>query len=158
MNAAIDIIEYSDQYAADFKRLNLEWLQKYNLLESHDQEVIDDPRGTVLQTGGAIYLAKADNEIVGSAGLAKTGPAECELLKMGVAEPWRGKGISRLLIDKCLEKARALGAQKIILFSNHQLTTAIALYEKYGFKHVPVIDSPFETADVKMELDLNRYF
>lgn len=154
MDTAIDIIDYSDEYAEDFKTLNLEWLEKYNLLESHDQEVIDDPRGTILKTGGAIYLARAGDEIVGSAGLAKTGPAEFELAKMAVTEAWRGKGISRLLIEKCLEKAKALGAEKIMLFSNHQLTTAIGLYEKYGFKHVAVVDSPFETADVKMELDL----
>jgi hypothetical protein len=28
------------------------------------------------------------------------------------------------------------------------------LYEKYGFQHVPVVDSPFLTADVRMELVL----
>lgn len=154
MDTTIEIIDYSDQYAQDFKTLNLEWLEKYDLLESHDQEVIDDPRGTILKTGGAIYLAKAGDAIVGTAGLAKTGPAEFELAKMTVAPAWRGKGISRLLIEKCLEKAKALGAEKITLFSNHQLTTAISLYEKYGFRHVEVMDSPFATADIKMELDL----
>jgi GNAT superfamily N-acetyltransferase len=154
MDTTIEIIDYSDQYAEDFKRLNLEWLEKYNLLETHDQEVIDDPRGTILNTGGAIYLAKAGDAIVGSAGLAKTGIAELELAKMAVTPAWQGKGISRLLIEKCLEKAKALGAEKVSLFSNHQLTTAIGLYEKYGFRHVEVADSPFATADVKMELDL----
>jgi hypothetical protein len=34
------------------------------------------------------------------------------------------------------------------------LKTALALYEKYGFQHVAVEDSPFATADVKMELVL----
>jgi putative acetyltransferase len=154
MDTTIEIIDYSDQYAEDFRRLNLEWLEKYNLVESHDLEVIDDPRSTILNPGGAIYLAKAGDTIVGSAGLAKTGDAEYELAKMAVTPAWQGKGISRLLIEKCLEKAKSLGAEKIILFSNHQLTTAIGLYEKYGFHHVDVVGSPFATADVKMELDL----
>ncbi|WP_315815430.1 hypothetical protein [Paraflavitalea speifideaquila] len=45
-------------------------------------------------------------------------------------------------------------SQKLTLFSNSQLKTAIGLYEKYGFRHVKVEHSPFATADVKMELDL----
>jgi hypothetical protein len=28
------------------------------------------------------------------------------------------------------------------------------MYERFGFKHVDVINAPFETADVKMELVL----
>jgi GNAT superfamily N-acetyltransferase len=77
-----------------------------------------------------------------------------ELVKMAVSPLHRGKGISKILMEYCLDKARELKAQKIILFSNSQLKTAIALYEKYGFRHVPVDDSPFVTADVKMELSL----
>jgi len=52
-----------------------------------------------------------------------------------------------------LQKVKELGGKKLILFSNHQLQTALKLYEKYGFKNVEVTDSPFETADVKMELE-----
>ena len=40
----IEIIDYGDEYADDFKRINMEWLVKYNLAESHDLEVINDPR------------------------------------------------------------------------------------------------------------------
>ena len=150
----IEIIEYSDKYAAQFRQLNLEWLDGYNLTESHDLMVLDDPRGTILERGGAIFLAKAGDEIVGSAALMKEHGDVYELAKMAVTKSWRGKGISKLLIEKCLEKAKEINAQKIELFSNHQLTTAIQLYEKYGFRHIPVTDSPFSTADVKMELNL----
>jgi GNAT superfamily N-acetyltransferase len=73
---------------------------------------------------------------------------------MAVAPSARGKGISRLLMEQCLGKAKQLNAICILLYSNSQLKTAIALYEKYGFKHIPVTDSPFVTADVKMELYL----
>jgi len=76
-----------------------------------------------------------------------------ELIKMCVAESWRGRGISKLLLETCLQKVKELRGEKLILFSNHQLQTALKLYEKYGFKYVEVKDSPFETADVKMELE-----
>jgi putative acetyltransferase len=154
MEAGIQIIEYSDQYQQDFKRLNLEWLDKYNLTESHDLEVLNDPRGTIIDKGGFIWLALDDNKLIGSAALAKEHEGEFELAKMAVTAAYRGRGISKLLIETCLQKAREIGAIKLSLFSNHQLLTALKLYEKYGFYYVQVEDSPFETADVKMELVL----
>ena len=154
MGASIEIIDYNEKYHVDFKKLNLEWLDKYGLTESHDLMVLNDPKGTILDLGGFIWLAKAGDEIVGSAAIMNEGHGIFELAKMSVTEQWRGKGISKLLIETCLQKAKETGAKKLSLFSNHQLETALKLYEKYGFKHVEVKDAPFLTADVKMELVL----
>lgn len=148
----IRLIDYEDKYQPDFKRLNLEWLEKYNLVESHDLEILDDPRGNVIETGGCIFLVSEDDKIIGTAGLWKENSNEYELIKMTVDPASRGKGISKILLEKCLEKARSNNATKIFLYSNSQLTAAIRLYEKYGFRHVPVTDAPFLTADIKMEL------
>jgi N-acetylglutamate synthase-like GNAT family acetyltransferase len=150
----VEIIEYNDSHHADFKRLNLEWLDKYQLTESHDLMVLDKPKEIILGRGGFIWVAKAGDEIIGTAALMKEEDHVYELAKMSVTANWQGKGISRLLIETCVAKAKAVGAKKIILFSNHQLTTAIGLYKKYGFHHVEVKDSPFASADVKMELNL----
>lgn len=150
----VEIIEYIDKYHADFKGLNLEYLDKYNLTESHDLIILDNPGEIILARGGYLWLAKAGEEIVGTVGIMPEGHGIFELIKMCVAESWRGRGISKLLMETCLQKVNEIGGKKIILFSNHQLQTALKLYEKYGFKNVEVKDSPFETADVKMELDL----
>ena len=150
----IELIPYENKYQADFKNLNLEWLDKFNLTESHDLEVLNDPEGTVIARGGCIFLAKEGDEIIGTAGLWKESKEEYELVKMTVAPAYRGKGISKLLLERCLSAARELGAKKIILYSNSQLKTALGLYKKFGFRHVPVTGAPFLTADVKMELSL----
>ncbi|HTI09099.1 MAG TPA: GNAT family N-acetyltransferase [Puia sp.] len=180
----IHLIEYEDQYAADFRRLNLQWLEAYNLLESHDLLVLDNPRG-VLDRGGYIWLALAipDDQVAGATAAASRGSVVdqapsisavtaasrsaqvvgtaalmhehdgiYELAKMSVAPAFRGQGISKLLIEQCLRKAKDIGAGKLVLYSNSQLQTAIQLYTKYGFRHVPAVDTPFVTADVKMEL------
>lgn len=152
----MELIEYEDRYQPDFKRLNQEWLEKYGLMEPHDHEVLDDPMGTVIRNGGAIFLASEDGKIVGTAGLWKENEKEFELIKMGVDPAYRGRGISRILMDRCLQEARKLKAEKVFLYSNSQLKTALQLYEKYGFQHVPVVDAPFVTADVKMELLLDH--
>ena len=151
----MEIIHFEDQYAEDFRNLNLEWLHKYNLAEGPDLLVLNNPRSTIIDTGGCIFLAIENNTIAGTAALIKEHGGVYELAKMTVAPAFRGRGISKILLARCLEEAEKLKAKKVILFSNHQLTTALRLYEQFGFKNIPVEDSPFETADVKMELVLN---
>ena len=150
----IKIIPYRNEHHSDFKQLNLEWLDHFHLTETHDLMILDDPQGEVIDKGGFIFMAEADGNIVGSAGLMKEHEGVYELIKMAVTESHRGKGIARLLIERCLYKAREIGAEKVTLFSNHQLETAISLYAKYGFQHTEVVNSPMETADVRMELIL----
>jgi len=151
-----EIVQYQDSMADEFRRLNLEWLDHYQLREEADMLVLNDPRGTILNNGGYIYVAKEGDEIVGTAALIRETDNVYELAKMTVMEKWRGKGISKLLLETCLQKAAEVGAVKIELFSNHQLTHALKLYERYGFAYVDVKDSPFETADIKMELRLKK--
>ena len=102
----IEIINYESKYQPDFKRLNLEWLEKYNLAESHDLEILDDPDGTVIAGGGCIFLAKDKEKIIGSAGLWKENDQEYELVKMAVDAAYRGQGISKILLDRCLAEAK----------------------------------------------------
>lgn len=151
----MEIIHFEDRYAADFRKLNMEWLQHYNLTEAHDLEILDDPRGTITDSGGVLFLAREEDTIAGCAGLMKVDSHEYELVKMAVAAPFRGRGISKLLLTRCLEEARTLQARRITLLSNHQLTTALALYRRFGFKDIPVGTTVFELADVKMELVLD---
>jgi GNAT superfamily N-acetyltransferase len=148
----IQIIAYDDVFKSDFRRINLEWLDKYNLTESHDLMVLDDPRGTILNRGGFIWLANSNEGIIGSAALMKEHDDVYELAKMAVTDGYRGRGIGKKLIQTCLAKAREIHAKKLTLFSNHQLQAALKMYEQHGFRHVEVKDSPFATADIKMEL------
>ena len=150
----LSIVRYQDKYAANFKQLNLEWLNKYALTEEADLAMLDDPQGQISNTGGCIFLAKDGEEIVGSAALIKEAEGEFELAKMAVAAGWQGKGIGKLLIERCLDTAKELGANRIFLVSNSQLKTAIAMYENYGFRHVPLVNAHYLTADVMMELIL----
>jgi ribosomal protein S18 acetylase RimI-like enzyme len=150
----IAIVDYEDQYQKDFERLNLEWLEKFNLVESHDLEVLNQPRETVINRGGFIFLLKDNDAIIGSAGIYKVNEGEFELIKMYVAPEYRGKKYGEMLLHHCLAKAKEIKASKIILYSNSRLQTAIRMYERFGFKHVDVTGAPFETADVKMELVL----
>jgi putative acetyltransferase len=145
---------YKDDHHTAFRELNMQWLLLYNLAEEPDLRVLSDPRGEIIARGGFIWVATLNEVVVGTAALVKE-PGDCyEIAKMSVSPEYRGQGIGRKLIDTCITKARALGAKKVELFSNHQLAPALKLYERVGFRYVPVIDSPFVTADIKMELVL----
>ena len=151
---SMTIIPYEDRYQPQFKALNLEWLDLHNLTEQRDLDVLNDPQKHILEQGGFIYLALEGEEVIGSAALMKEHSGVYELAKMAVGVTHRGKGLSKPLIETCIQKAKALKAEKIELFSSSKLQTALKLYERYGFKHIPLEDSPFETADVKMVLVL----
>ena len=52
---------------------------------------------------------------------------------MGLARPWRGRGVGSLLMTSAIEKARADGLHKLSLEVFPHNTAAIALYRKFGF-------------------------
>jgi ribosomal protein S18 acetylase RimI-like enzyme len=72
---------------------------------------------------------------------------------MAVAEKFRGQKIGWLLSEAAIIKAKNLGAEKIILYSNTVLVPAITMYRKLGFKEIP-LDGPYKRSDIKMELVL----
>ena len=152
MSFEVSIIPYNDSHHPEFRALNLGWLDKYGLREPPDILVLDNPRSQVIDKGGYIWVATVDGKVVGTSALQKEHDGVYELAKMCVSEDWQGKGISKLLIEVCLEKARQIKASKVELFSNSQLKAALKLYEQYGFRYVDVTDSPFATADIKMEI------
>jgi predicted N-acetyltransferase YhbS len=83
-----------------------------------------------------------------------TGPA-LALAKLAVAPDARGQGVGRRLVEACLDHARAVGAPRVVLLSNSQLTSALKLYRALGFVPAPVPEgSHYVTADVYMELTL----
>src|SRR5262249_27907524 len=78
-----------------------------------------------------------------------------ELAKLSVDPALHGRGLGRRLAEAVLAFARARGAARVVLTSQHGLTTAIRLYESMGFRHAPLPeDVRYVTADVYMTLAL----
>lgn len=152
----INIIPFSIKHKEAIKTLNLEWLQKYFNVEPKDELVLSNPVEEIINKGGKIYYAQHLDEIVGTVSLLKIDATTFELSKMAVTEKVQGLGIGRQLIAFCIEEAQKLGIQKLILYSNRQLKSALHLYESFGFKEIPVESGVYERADIKMELLLPR--
>lgn len=148
----VDIIAFSLTHKEAIKTLNLEWLQKYFKVEPKDELVLNNPVEEIINKGGKIYYAQHLDEIIGTVSLLKIDATTFELSKMAVTEKAQGLGIGRQLIEFCIKEAHKLGIQKLILYSNKQLKSALHLYESFGFKEIPVESGVYERADIKMEL------
>jgi ribosomal protein S18 acetylase RimI-like enzyme len=151
----IEIVGYDDRFAADFKRLNIEWLEGFDLLEPSDLRYLDAPRATIIAPGGQIFFAVEAGNVIGTCAVRPLGPAAAELVKLAVAPVAQRRGVGRRLAIVAIEHAREWGAEKVTLISNSRLTSAIRLYEALGFRHTPLpADTGYATADVYMELEL----
>lgn len=150
----IEIIKFSDEYSKYFTALNIAWLQKYFVVEPIDHEILTEPKKFILDQGGFIFFAKAGDQIAGTFALTKISETVYELAKMAVDEGFQGKKIGNKMLEFCIEEGKRLKADKIILFSNKKLEPAIHLYKKFGFKEVPLGNSEYQRANIKMEVNI----
>ena len=157
MNNNIKIILYETKHQPWFEKFNRQWIEELFEMEPVDEYVLQNPFEAILQKGGVILMAEYDGEIAGTVALRKVNETEYEFTKMAVDENFRRKGIGEALCHSSLEIAKALGATKVILYSNTKNAAAIAMYQKHGFKHVPVEKGVYERANVKMEIDVANF-
>lgn len=151
----IVIVEFEEKYHADFKRLSYEWLEKYALAEPADDQILNHPREVILDRGGFIFFVKFADQVVGTISMIKIDETAFELAKLAVTAEYQGLRIGTRLMEKCLNVARNAGSKRIILYTNHVLIAAIALYNKFGFKEAPFESNKYQESDMKMELNLS---
>jgi putative acetyltransferase len=86
------------------------------------------------------YAALCAGEAVGCGALVRTGPGACELKRMFVAAPYRGRGLGRRIL-RALE-AIARGEKRVIkLETGVKQPEAIALYKSAGFVEIELFAS-----------------
>jgi len=92
----------------------------------------------VFKVDGSVYwLAEEDGVLLGGCGIYPTEglPDGCvELVKFYLSAAARGKGIGKALMQKSIESAQHYGYNEVYLESFPELSTAIRMYEKAGFK------------------------
>ena len=100
-----------------FRRLNEEWIERYFRVEPTEAMVLSDPEGGILDSGGKILFAVADDRCVGCCALRRMSDSEFEVAKMAVTAAFQGCGIGRKLLHAVIEAGRAHGCPKT-LFGN----------------------------------------
>jgi len=85
------------------------------------------------------YVAEVAGELIGGAGIFPSPglpDGTCELVKMYLTPAARGKGIGKMLIDKALQFAREAGYRNVYIETMPELSKAMSVYEKFGFKYL----------------------
>jgi hypothetical protein len=117
--AELRIIPWRDDFAAQFRDINVEWVSAMFEMEPMDYAQLDDPWGSILDPGGTILFAEADDlGIIGTGALMKAGEWAYEVAKMGVRP-----------------EAQARQAEELFLLTNAQCEAAVRLYARAGFVH-----------------------
>jgi GNAT superfamily N-acetyltransferase len=86
---------------------------------------------------GRFYLLRDAQALIGVGALQRVDVITAEVQRLYVRPPWRGRGAARLLLDRLLDDARAIGCDVVRLKS---LASAHALYRSVGFVEVPPHD------------------
>ncbi len=149
----VSIVGFDPRWRDDFAALNIEWLQRWFVIEPYDRDVLHDPERFILADGGHVLLAiDTEQRALGTVALRHDGDGVFELTKMAVAPTARGRGIGRSLMDAALDLFHQLGGRELFLESSSQLAPALALYESVGFRHHPAprAGSHYARADVHM--------
>lgn len=153
-DSKIHIVDYAPEHQPWFEQLNRAWIERYFSMEPPDFDILLHPETFILKDGGSILMAAYENKIVGTVALKRHSGKLFEMTKMAVDEAFRGKKIGKTLATAAIERAKGSGAEKIVLYSNTMLESAIALYERLGFREIPV-DGPYKRSNIKMELVLS---
>lgn len=114
----------------------------------------DDPYYDVLRDAaaraesGKLWVAVEADSLLGTVTWCPPGsrfrelahPHEGEFRTLAVAAAARGRGIGRLLVEKCLQLAADAGSTAVVISTAEWMTTAHALYRRLGFVEAPERD------------------
>ena len=95
-----------------------------------------------------IAAVDADGTVLGSVTVVRPGTrysevsreGELEFRMLGVSPAARGRGVGTALTGAVLDRARELGASRVVISSLEIMTTAHRLYERLGFTRLPERD------------------
>jgi putative acetyltransferase len=122
--------------------------------QSFDQELAGLP-GDYAPPEGRLLLAEYDGQLAGCVALHKIDGHVCEMKRLYLRPAFRGKGLGRVLAERIVHEARAIGYQTLRLDTVEPvMKDAVAMYRRLGFREIaPYRANPIEGA-LYMELNL----
>jgi DNA-binding MarR family transcriptional regulator/GNAT superfamily N-acetyltransferase len=107
------------------------WNQEYEVLASR---ILADFVQSFDADHEAAWIAEIGGRVVGSIFLVRGDKPGIGKLRLLYVEPEaRGRGVGAALVAACIERARAVGYDTLVLWTNSVLTSARRIYERAGF-------------------------
>lgn len=106
----------------------------------------DVDEADIVYGDGSLFLcAYADGEVIGTGAIKRIDSQLCEMVRMFVASPCRGRGIGRAIAEQLIGFSRLTEYGSIRLSSNVALQASHRLYERLGFRPAPPWEAGGET-------------
>jgi GNAT superfamily N-acetyltransferase len=140
---------------AEARELFLEYAQSLGFslcFQSFDKELANLP-GDYAPPEGRLLLAEYESQLAGCVALHPLEAGICEMKRLYLRPPFRGKGLGRALADRIISEARQIGYQRMRLDTVEPvMKDALAMYRKIGFREIaPYRSNPIAGA-LYMEL------
>ncbi|HEV8437914.1 MAG TPA: GNAT family N-acetyltransferase [Methylomirabilota bacterium] len=104
-------------------------------------------------SGLLLVVEDPTGQIVGTAGIRSLAPGVGEIKRMWIRPERQGLGLGRRLMNECLDRARGLGFRVLRLDTEQEMTAALHLYRRCGFREIPDYNGN-PRAEIWMELEL----
>jgi GNAT superfamily N-acetyltransferase len=98
-----------------------------------DEELVQLPWDYVEEKRGDLLLASVDGAAAGVIALRGFAPNACEMRRLFVQPTFRGNGVGRRLVQRLIERARALGYTYVLFNTLPAMQHARKLYDDFGF-------------------------
>lgn len=148
----MEIIEYTEKYKQDFIDLNIAWIDRFFTPEQADYDILNHV-DSLLDSGSMIYFAVEDGRVLATCMAMPLGNDVWELCKLAANGQYTGTGAGSAVFKASMDYAVSRGAKKITLISNSRLKPALHIYQKFGFREVPLNKAywGYERADIEFE-------
>ena len=157
MHPNLEIITFEPQYKEAFVELNYQWLEEFFEIEPYDRMVLEQCETKILTPGGYIFMVLENQNVVGTFAFVKLDEGVYEFTKMAVRPEKRNQVIGNQMMTFSIQFAEQQHWKKLILYSNRILENSIYLYQKYGYKEIPINeDIPYMRGDIQMELEIKK--
>lgn len=148
------IVTFDSKYSNSFFELNKSWIEEHWSLEDSDIADLLHPVASIIAKGGEIFFIIINKKAIGTAAMIPYSKNKMELAKMTIDYKFRGLGLSKLLLSRCISYAKNKKASEVFLISNSKLKAARKLYDNFGFTETQLDSSKYQRGNYKMILKL----
>ena len=112
----------------------------------------DDEIEALLRDGNVVaHRAMSGRKLIGFI-LSRRAAGEAEILSLAVAPAWRGRKLSRSLLDLHLRRLAGLGTRSVFLEVGEHNAPACRLYRRAGFREVGRRQAYYQGAETALVL------